>query len=311
MRVVVVGAGAVGRVYGRHLQAGGAEVIFRVRRPEAVRRPFLIYPLNDGDPVRYDAPVVGTDAEVAAFRPDYAVLAVPSDALRGEWLAPFLAACGDATVVALQPGVEEASVIHAAKADVKLARGVITLIAYQAPLPGETRFAEPGVAVWVPPMVAAPLAGPGVAPLAEVLRRGRMRVRVAGDLARESAYGALVFAVNVTALNAVGWSFAALKTSDVSEVAALALREATAITERRTGLRPPWFVRLLRPWVVRSLLALGERTLPLPLETYVRVHFTKVEPQTRMHLALAVEHGRTTGQPTTAIETLLARTTHP
>ncbi len=86
------------------------------------------------------------------------------------------------------------------------------------------------------------------------------------------------------------------------------MKEGTAITQSKTGLAPPMFLRLLRPWVVRALFALGERVLPLDLETYMRVHFTKVKSQTRLHLTSQVEHGKQAGLPTAALETLLLRT---
>ena len=47
-RVLVVGAGAVGQVYGRHAQLAGADVTFFVREKyrDEVTRGFTMYPLN-------------------------------------------------------------------------------------------------------------------------------------------------------------------------------------------------------------------------------------------------------------------------
>ena len=59
MNVLIVGAGAVGQVYGRHFQRGGADVAYLVK-PEHLdetRRGFTLYPLNDGrppPPVRFE-----------------------------------------------------------------------------------------------------------------------------------------------------------------------------------------------------------------------------------------------------------------
>jgi len=307
--VVVVGAGAVGKVYASHLVRAGAEVVFRVRRPEVVRRPFVVHPLNGrnhGTVVRFDVPVLGSDAEVEAFRPDVALLTVPADALRGDWLAPFLRACGDALVVALEPGVDEAAVIRAARPDVRLAQGIITLIAYEAPLPGETRFAEPGTAVWYPP-VGAPFAGEGVEAFARVLREGGMRTRVATSIAGDSAFGTIAFATTISGIHAAGWSFAALRAGDDLALAAAAAAEAAVIAERQTGVRRPFWFRMLGPRAVRWLLAFAERVLPLPLETYIRVHFTKVGAQTKLHLANAIAEGEKLGLPVGAIRALADR----
>ena len=47
-KILLVGAGAVGQVYGRHLQLGGAQVTFFVREKylESLRGGMPVYPLN-------------------------------------------------------------------------------------------------------------------------------------------------------------------------------------------------------------------------------------------------------------------------
>ena len=52
MNVLIVGAGAVGQVYGRHLALGGAHVHYFVREKYAdeCRRGFTFYPLNRRKP---------------------------------------------------------------------------------------------------------------------------------------------------------------------------------------------------------------------------------------------------------------------
>ena len=50
LRILLIGAGAVGQVYGRHLQLGGAEVAFYVKPKYAdeARAGYRMYPLNQG-----------------------------------------------------------------------------------------------------------------------------------------------------------------------------------------------------------------------------------------------------------------------
>ncbi len=302
--MIVVGAGAVGQVYAHHLQRGGAEVAFRVRDPAKAQPPFVIHDLNRGTTSRFSCPVLGTDEEVRAFAPDTALLTVPSDALHGPWLAPFLAAIGEASVVSLAPGVEEDEVIRAARPGVALTQGVIALIAYQAPLPGETRFSEPGIAVFYPWIGGCPFAGPDAERIASVLREGGLRTSVRRDLAAESAFGTIAFATWVTVLRAAGWRFAGLPA--VAGLGRDAARQGIEVAARRTGATPPWWTRLLGPSMVRAALLLGERLLPLPLETYLRVHFTKVGTQTRQHLTDQITAGRSLGLPIDRIEALLA-----
>src|SRR6185436_20748884 len=107
MRALVVGAGAVGQVYARHLALGGATVTFLVKpaRAAACQAGLTLYPLHAGGrPQRFTAPVLTSLEEVARQRWDAVFLAVSSTALRdGAWLGALLAALGDATVVLLQP----------------------------------------------------------------------------------------------------------------------------------------------------------------------------------------------------------------
>ena len=95
MNVLIVGAGAVGQVYGRHLALGGAHVHYFVREKyaEELRRGLAFYPLNGRKP-RASAirmPVAPTDVltrldEVKAITWDQVYLCMSSPALRGPWL---------------------------------------------------------------------------------------------------------------------------------------------------------------------------------------------------------------------------------
>ncbi|HEU4731437.1 MAG TPA: hypothetical protein VFT22_26265 [Kofleriaceae bacterium] len=108
--------------------------------------------------------------------------------------------------------------------------GMIGFLAYHAPLPGETRFAEPGVAYWFPP-APSPFSGERAGALIAALRRGKLPARR---------------------------------------------------------------VRLAR------------RVVPLDLETYLRIHFTKFGAQTRAGIQSYLDHGRTAGLSVDAIERLAA-----
>jgi ketopantoate reductase len=76
MKVLMVGAGAVGQVFGWHLQAGGAEVGFHVKREHAerIRAPLLLYPGNGRPRGRAlsltPLGLTTTPEEVADFAPD-------------------------------------------------------------------------------------------------------------------------------------------------------------------------------------------------------------------------------------------------
>jgi 2-dehydropantoate 2-reductase len=303
MRVLVVGAGAVGTVYARFLQAGGATVAFRVRDPARVGTPLRVYPLRgDRAPVEFAAPVLGTDDETRAFAADLVLLTVPTDALAGPWLTSVLTSTGTRRVVALEPGPDAEARLRAALPEMSLTQGVISLIAYQAPLPGEPGFDPPGVALWVPPLTKAPFEGPDAAEIAAVLTRGGLPSRATTGLGATSVYGSALLGVWIAALRAGGWSLASL--AGQSARAGRALTEANAVLARKTGWRRPLALALLGPPMVRATFRLAARVLPLPLEPDLRFHFTKVGGQMEEALRELIAEGERQSVPTPALAEL-------
>lgn len=315
-RVLVVGAGAVGQVYARHAQQGGAEVTFFVRDKyrDEVARGLDLYPLNRGRrhrtaPVRFEGfQVVSRTDEVAARRFDQVYVTVSSPALQGPWLAELLRATGDATIVSLQPGLEDRDTIIAAGAPVdRLVSGVITLISYAAPLPGETRFPRPGMAYWFPPMSPAPFSGPGerTAAVVALLRRGGLPAKQHPDVSRIVAFPTAILMTYLVALENAGWSFRTLGRGHL-QLGARGVREALAIVGHREGRAPLGLRLAARPGILRMALWFGARAMPLPLEIYLKEHFTKVGDQTREFMARYIARGKEIGLPVTALGELMA-----
>jgi len=315
-RVLVVGAGAVGQVYARHAQQGGAEVTFFVRDKyrDEIARGLDLYPLNRGrrhrtEPVRFDGfSVVSRPDEVAARRFDQVYLTVSSPALQGPWLAELIAAAGDATLVSLQPGRDDRETIFAAGAPAdRLVSGIITLISYAAPLPGETRFPRPGMAYWFPPMSPAPFSGPEerTSAVVALLRKGRLPAKRGHDAPRAVAFPTALLMTFLVALENAGWSFRTLAHGHIQR-GTRGAREALAIVGHREG-RPPLAIRLAaRPGILRMALWFAARAVPLPLPTYLKEHFTKVGDQTREFMVRYIARGKEAGLPVASLEELMA-----
>ena len=313
MRALVVGAGAVGQVFGYHLHRGGAEVSFLVKPKyaEECRAGFTLYPLNHrrrrAEPRRFTGPgVLTTDDEVAAGRWDQVYLTVSSTALRGPWLAGLARAVGDATVISLQPGIEDRKVVLAHVPDERLVSGLISLISYAAPLPGETRFPEPGMAYWFPPLSPSPFSGPSarVDAVVAALRAGGLPAKRHPNVPGLAGFPSAVMMPYLVALEASGWSFDRL--GENAPTAARAAREAVEVVAARpeAGRRPPFIGLAARPFVVRAGLWLGRMVIPLDLETYLREHFIKVGDQTRLMMVQYIDHARSHGLPSSALESL-------
>ena len=312
MRVLIVGAGAVGQVFGHHLAEGGAEVTFLVKpsHAEACRGGFTLYPLGrrPPQPLRFTGfGVITSAAEAVRARWDHVLLTVSSVALTaGGWLAELAAATGDASIVVLQPNLDDRAFVTSVVDPARVVDGVIGFLAYHAPLPGETRFAEPGMAYWFPPAPST-FSGARAAELVAALRRGKLPARQLRDVTATAPFQSAVLYAYLAAIEAARWSFRELRGGDRMQRAGRAAAQALAIAGHQRGLRVPWRLRLAaRPVVVRIALGLARRIVPLDLETYLRVHFTKVGDQTRAGLLSYITHGRNAGLATDMIEQLAA-----
>ena len=313
-RVLVVGAGAVGQVFGWYLQRAGAELCFLVKEkhaPEA-RRGFTLYALglleDDPEPLRFSGFDVRVSVdEVARERWDQVWLGVSSPALReGDWVEALARATGEATWVMLQPGLDDRDWLRRWIPAERLVAGMVPFLSYHAPLAPGARPARPGTAFWIPPLTRGPFSGPPerLQAVLRTLRAGGYPARETGDAVREAALPSAVLAVFVTELEAVGWSFERFLQRDVRERFSREVREAVTIAARHTGASADPVLSLLRPGLVRLLLPLAERLPPVDLETYLQAHFTKVGAQTREMMRRYVELGQAAGLPVQHLQAL-------
>ncbi len=298
VKILIVGAGAVGAVYAWHLQRGGAEVWLYVRPKyrAACEAGLTLYDLNRGrrpGQLRAD----GCLSEVSALGAhsfDQVWLCISTTALCRPWFEPFAAALGDATIVALQPGPEaQAWLLERVPAE-RLVSGLISMVSYQAPLPGE-RLREPGIAYWLPPLSPQPFKGPRAAQVIGALRAGGCAAKEDPQLEQMSGFGSGVLMPLMASLELAGWSFSTLKRGHRLRDALRAADEACRAIAAELGVAPPFWLRLLRPGLARLVITLAPRVVPLDLETYFAYHFSKVGDQTRLLLAqyaaLASRHG--------------------
>lgn len=310
MRVLIVGAGAVGQVFGHHLALGGAEVTFLVKPAYAddCRRGFTLYSLHHKPPQahRFDGfGVITAPGEAAGARWDHVYLTVSSTALRsGTWLAELAAATGDATIVFLQPNLGDRAFLTSIVEPRRVVDGMIAFLSYHAPLPGETRFAEPGMAYWLPP-APSPFSGERAADVVSALRKGKLPARRVRDVTAAAPFQTAVLYAYLAALEGAGWSFAELRRGDRTRLAGRGATQAMAIAGHQIARRVPWRIRLAaRPLVIRIVLRLARRIVPLDLETYLAVHFTKLADQSQAGMQSYITHGRNAGLPVDAIEQL-------
>ncbi len=317
MRVLIVGAGSVGQVYGWHLQQGGAEVHVFVREKYAAeaRAGFVLYPPGKrgkaaAEATRFLPDGIVTDAAgVLANTWDQVWLCVASPALRGPWLADITAAMGSATLVSLTPGLRDRELLLALVPAERLVLGLIAFSSWHAPLTSEV-LPEHGMAWWHPPFspslfeaVTAGAPDAAIADLLAALKRGGCPA-ARGDASGMATRGSSFLLPLVAAMECAGWTFAGLRSAAWAELAAGAAEEALTISTAKAGIAKGPLGWLTSDTAIRLTTRVAPLLAPMDFEAFLRVHFSKVGEQTSMQLADWIDEGRARGLPVASLDRL-------
>lgn len=309
-RVLIIGAGAIGQVYGAHLAEADADVGVFIR-PKYVSNAIDGYRLHQLRSMRsprtyrYHAGTVSTCLETSLREEhDYILLAIPSDSLDDALLETIGGGIKDSRIVSLQPGLQSISKLTQFVPRESIITGTIGFIAYQAPLAGEAL--EPGVAYYFPPLVKSVFSGEGADEFVALLNRGGLPAKKIDDARRTLMNSSAILMPHIAALEAAEWSFDRLLEGDLLALASLGSKEALRACESFDGGDTSIQRQLLRPALIRAALRSGSRVLPFDLEAYLAAHFQKVRPQSRLLLREYIDlaHSNNEGR---ALEALQAR----
>lgn len=302
MNILIVGAGSVGQVYGRHLLKAGARVSFFVREKyaDSLKKGYSVYPLNETRE-KLPARVTGfhvitqlTDVEAQSWNQVY--LCIPSTGLKGDWLAPFMRAIRDATVISILPGLDDRNAILAHLPENQLVSGTVSFASYNAPLPGEA-YTEKGMAYWFFPMAPNQYSSNDrkrVNEVVSLLRKGRIPAKAVRDITRYLTFSIASTEVLIIALEMGGWTFRGLNRELLRE-ACRGTHEAMKVAAKRLGVRAPVFRFLIQPLTIRFATTLLPKLMPLPFEAMLKAHYTKVRSQTHQELNAYIDAGEKLG----------------
>lgn len=306
--VLIVGAGAVGLTYGVHLSRAGAKTCYFVRAKyvEQTSQPQSLLELGfmcSPKERTFTPDLVISELEQVKAQPwDYVILTVSSTALRGgDWFERFAGALNpESLVVMLQPGVEDRQFVARYVDPSRIIQGMIGFLAYEGPLQGE-RDAREGLRYWLPPGSPSLLSAEGsddvaLAKLIKLLRSGGFDVKkpsMAAD--KQAAFLTAMMMSQIVALEVEGWSFEALRRSELMTLGLAAGKEAAKIMERHLDCRAPSPINLISPTALSLGTRVAPKLAPLPLEAFFKKHFSKVGDQTmdlmQDYIRLAKEQG--------------------
>lgn len=286
LRILVVGAGAVGAVFAAALARGGAEVSALVRPRHAAR-------LRRGIDLVELSGVRAFPAEARArFRPAHvfeAAADVPPDGFDQAWLCLPTPALDDPAIRALAArDVARAYVTIAPSlssetsaatlAPHRVVQAIVGFLSF-------TRVDDRGreeIAFFQPPFSPSRFGGePSRAAAAvEALRRGHLGAAQVEDAHTTLAYSSATLMPVIAGIEASDWSFAAFGRGAIAGTASRAIREACAVTEATLGKPAPLLPRLAFGAGLRVGLAVAPAMVPFDVEAFVRRHFVKVRAQT-------------------------------
>jgi hypothetical protein len=321
MKVLIVGCGAVGQVFGLFLQKAGVEVGFYARPGSADR---LKQALEHGgmhlfqtsyfrrrDPIAHQLEnyqVVSDVAESQRFKPDQIWFTTPSPVYYSEWFREFLQKVPSERVVCFAPEGRRSEFIPESGGEERLVFGGIAFITWQGDLEGSSGRPE-GVNFWLPPILGIPLMGTEKAcrEVEALLKKAGFRTMVKKqDFHKTLASVTAVMLAFVAGLELSGWSFRAFRKSTWLKRAACGSREAVLSQLSGTGV----FTRTLLGILFSSkAFYLATFFLPLlfpfDLEKYLKFHYLKTRDQTITLLDVFARDGKRRRLPVENIQILL------
>lgn len=320
MKVLIVGCGAVGQVYGLLLQKAGVE-LGCLDRPAAVDKlkqalehaGLPLYQISrahrqDPVPSRLEHYQVLADmAECQRFAPDQVWFTTPSQVYHSQWFREFLQNVPARQVVCFAPEGSRSEFLPDAGSERMVFAGT-TFMAWQGSL-GDRGGRPEGVNFWLPGL-AIPLAGTGDAcrEVGQVLKKAGFRVALGKPDSHAQAAGTALLTAFVAGLELSGWSLGSFRKSPTLKQAAGAAREAIlsqlpgagAFTKALLGI--PLLTAAF--YLAAALLPLF---FPFDLEKYLKFHYLKTREQTLLLLDMFEKDGVGQGMAPVYIQLLLQK----
>ncbi len=317
MKVLMVGCGAVGQVYGFMLQGAGAELGL-YDRPEVTVR--LLQAKQEGGlrlyqfvgrgrepvPRLLDYYTVLPDLEACIrFEPDQVWFTLPSPVYYTDWFRQFIAKVPAQRFVCFIPEGWRTEFIPEGAGE-RFIFGGTAFMAWQGGAEAGGGMAG-GINFWLPPM-AIPLVGRDEAcrDTAQMLKQAGFKVTVSPPGSTSQAATTALMTAFTAGLELSGWSMKGYRRSPGLKRAAAACREAvmTQLPNARGLQKVLLSVPVLAAafWLVALLLP---ALVPFDIQKYLRFHYTKTHVQTLRLLEMYIKDGKGKGMGMEQVEAMM------
>lgn len=303
-RILIIGSGAVGAVYGHHLAMAACRPTYLIRdtKSENSRMPRTLH--------RYS--LVGKKIEsrqqhlrtitLGCTGWDQVWICLPSNTIESPWLLKQLAHLSpDTPIILWSPDFRDRDILQKHYAG-PISRALIGIISFQTPLPGKSAPSK-GIAYLAPPRSAVLENSEAGIQAAAWLKAGGLPTAIHDNLALHEARMTALLQPVIAALEITEWSLKKLRQSQWLAVATTAAREAKAIGETYLGTKPSRSIPG-QHFLLKSAITVAPAFMPFPLEPYLHYHFSKVSEQTRMMLDGWIAQGKRSTLPVTSLVAL-------
>lgn len=306
MKILIVGAGAVGLVYGHHFINAGHQVTFLIKEKyqqefeQQKQTGIALYHLNKDKKLAKPTylnnfQTINSWDQAQDF--DLIALAISSNAVRqlpldkiNQQLLP-----NHSKLLMLQPSETDFKHLSQVISKEKIFQGMISLISYQTD-EVNSNINPIGTAYYLPPMPmpissGIPLLGnssPNLEQIVSLFKNSGIPAKAVNSAIDESRLPSAFLMTFLCALEAANWEFSRLAQSPELLKKLSSAQQALLPTQVNGSTKAMLLKHMtklfLRPWLYKLLLKIAPWFVPLPLEAYLKKHFMKVRPQTVIYM---------------------------
>jgi len=314
--ILIIGAGAVGLVYGRHFAEVGYPVTFLVKQKHMpkLEKGSILYHLNKDKKKRnsihftnYQLVFDYEDLASTEFEQVYWCISSPAlQAFNFNDFTPNLK--GSPIQILLQPHKEDFAIISQHFKPNQIVEGMISLISYTTPLATET-VEKSGTAYWLPPMMPTPFSGnkQNTKQVVSTFKNSKISAKSVKSVFNEALYPSAFLATYLTALEISDWKFSILQqNNNLLQQLSKALKEVFAALSKKHEYSAPFIFKLISsPNMVKRLMSIAPKLMPMDIETYFEAHFTKVNAQTKLYMNNYLKTAKSVNAPHQNLEQLI------
>ncbi len=302
-RVLIVGAGAIGQVYGSYLQKGGdiVNVLVRPHHLEQATEGYILHQLG----------IAGKRAHYDLFKPNRVLTSIdqvpgeiytsvwfclPTPVLKEPWVAQLLEMVRGATIVVT--GLSDKQLLQTMVPEDTIVTFLVSMVAYPGPLEGED-FWPPGMVYYFPPFAPSGFEGSNADRAMACVRelsRGGAPAAWRDDVEYKTNVASALLMPFVMGAELSGWSVQGLRQGQFMQPVLNTYRELVALAQQKHGkTKDPLPLRILNhgkgPKLFDFLLKIAPRLVPFPLDAYLQFHFTKIRQQTHESMQALIAEG--------------------